>query len=142
MKTGFDLCDTTIADTFEKSGTELLNKLVEYAVINASTYAKSAGRDNLSGTDIIIALQYEAHEFLYRNNLNENTYCSDSDSDSESIGETNDDDSANEFTRSYSNDPLIEMMNYYHDTWDSWHPEIPLERVLKNAVTNAMIMYN
>ena len=143
MKTGHDIHDTTLSDRITETGTEMLNKLLEHAIVNASIYAKSAGRDNMSGKDIIIALQYEAHEFLNRNLMsNENEYESEDESDSESVGETDDDDpTADAFTFSYSNDPLIQRMNYYHETWDSWIPTLPIENALKNAVDQAISKY-
>lgn len=143
MKSGFNAHDTTFSERVISTGTHLLNELLVYAIENACKYAKSAGRDNMSGQDIIIALQYEAHEFTYRQQSNENESDSESEpeSDCESVGENDSDEQADTFTRSYSNDPLIEKMNYYHDTWDSWDPEVPIERTLKNAVDNAIEMY-
>jgi hypothetical protein len=142
MKTGFDAYDNTLANTIKETGADLLNRLLIYAIENACVYAKSAGRENMTGQDIIIALQYEAHEFPYRNYNNENDEESsdEDDDDCESIGETGDEE-ADVFTKSYSNDPLIEKMNYYHETWDSWNPDIPIEITLKNAVDNAMGIY-
>ena len=118
MKTGFNALDTTLSDSIIASGTQLLNELMVYAIENACKYAKSAGRDNMSGQDVIIALQYEAHEFTYRHHSNNDEESeSEDESDSESVGENDiDDTEADIFTRSFSNDPLIEKMNYYHDT--------------------------
>ena len=143
MKTGFNALDTTFSDSIIASGTQLLNELMVYAIENACKYAKSAGRDNMSGQDIIIALQYEAHEFTYRHHSNNYEESESEDgSDSESVGENDTDDTqADIFTRSFSNDPLIEKMNYYHDTWESWEPEIPIERTLKDAVDKAIELY-
>lgn len=144
MKTGFDFNDSTLSDRITETGTHLLNKLLEHAIVNACAYSKSAGRDNLSGQDIIIALQYEAHEFINRQNSSipqENTddTDSDTDSDTESVNENDPEDDV--FTRSESNDPLIVLMNYYHDNWDSWNPELPIEISLKNAVDSAIKYY-
>ena len=143
MKTGFDALDTTVSDRIVATGTQLLNELMVYAIENACKYAKSAGRDNMSGQDIIIALQYEAHEFTYRQHSNNDESDSENEdeeeSDCESVGEN--DTQADIFTRSYSNYPLIEKMNYYHDTWESWDPEIPIERTLKDAVDKAIELY-
>jgi hypothetical protein len=140
MKTGYDSTDNTMEERIKRSGAHLLNELMVYAIKNACAYAKSAGRDNMSGKDIIIALQYEAHEFIYRNHSQENddTESEESDSDEESVNESEDSD---EFTRSYSEDPLIQKMNYYHDTWDSWEPEVPIEKTIKNAVNEAIKLY-
>ena len=139
MKTGFNANDSTMSDTIVNTGLDLVNQLLEYAISNACTYAKSTGRENMSGQDIIIALQYEAHEFPYRQSeTNEDEDQSDSEDDNEFSDNEDEDDV---FTKSYSDDPLIQKMNYYHDTWDSWNPETPIECTLKNAVDNAMKSY-
>jgi len=139
MKTGFDTTDNTIDDTIIQTGNELLNRLMVYAIKNACTYAKSAGRNNMSGQDIIIALQYEAHEFPYRN-------CNfESESEDESTDSSDEAESADEnddiFTVSTSNDELIQKMNYYNETWEMWIPETPIQITLKNAVNKAKTQY-
>ena len=140
MKTGQSTHDTTLSDRITRTGTDLLNTLLEHAIVNACAYAKSAGRDNMSGKDIIIALQYEAHEFC-----NRSMNTADADTDTETSESEDDDDSDDpdeaddEFTPSYSDDPLIQRMNYYHETWESWIPELPLEKALKNAVDCAIV---
>ena len=136
MKTGFDNTNNYLEQTITSTGTNLLNKLMVYAIQNACIYAKSAGRENISGTDMIIALKYEAHEFPYRNHVDIDDITS-SDSDEEiSENESTDDDDT--FTLSYSTDPLVQKMNYYHDTWGSWKPETHIEITLKNAVNSAI----
>jgi hypothetical protein len=143
MKTGFGEVDTSyIVD----AGLNLLNELMRFAVINGSKYAKSAGRDNLSGEDIIYALQYEAHEFPYRNINSTSASESSDDEISDSEDEIDDDadtidnlnDDADTFTRSSSNDELIIKMNNYHDNWLSWEPETEIQKSLKNAVNKAI----
>lgn len=37
-----------------------------------------------------------------------------------------------------SDDPGIVKMNQYHDEWDSWIPETPIEAVMKRAVDKAL----
>jgi hypothetical protein len=68
---------------------------------------------------------------------------SDSDSDSDSDFDYDDarsdvdvDEDADEFfTRATnSSNGLIEKMNYYHDTWDNWHPEDQIQGFLKDAI--------
>ena len=132
MKTGFGDMDVS---HIENTGFNLLGQLMEFAVINGAKYSKSAGRNNLSGQDIIYALQYEAHEFPFRN-LNTNDYSSSEDEDSESEEFCNEED--DKFTRSSSQDELIVKMNNYHDNWDTWEPELDIQKILKNAVTKAI----
>jgi len=136
MKTGFDNTNNYLEQAITTTGTDLLNKLMVYAIQNACVYAKSAGRENISGTDMIIALKYEAHEFPYRKHTDIDDITS-SDSEEEiSEDESTDDDDT--FTLSYSTDPLVQKMNYYHETWDSWEPQTQIEATLKNAVNSAI----
>lgn len=142
MKTGFN-CNQTCDTRIEESGIDLLNKLLVYAVDNAAYYAKSAGRVNLSGKDMIIALQYEAHEFPFRNvNSSVDANLFESEEDDSDIDEDDDTQAGDdEFTRSESSDSKILKMNYYHDTWNSWEPQSQIESALKNAVNAAIQMY-
>ena len=145
MKTGFDATDSNTENMITQTGTDLLNQMMIYAIKNACVYAKSAGRDNMSGLDMIIALEYEAHEFCFRNINNKSETQSDDDNDSESDNDESSDESSSDsdiFTKSYSTDPLIQKMNYYHETWDSWNPETEIEKTLKNSVTKAKDMHN
>lgn len=134
MKTG--IAGSMDTSYIVDAGLDLLNKLMKFAVINGALYAKSAGRHNLSGTDIIYALQYEAHEFPYRNCQTPEEHESSDDEESDSEEECEDDDL---FTRSTSNEDLIVKMNHYHDTWDSWTPDPGMQAVLKNAVDKAIL---
>ena len=153
MKTGTTHNDI-IYNNIIQSGENLLNQLLKYAVINATKYSISAGRNNLATKDIIIALQYEAHEFSFRNHndsdsdSDSDSQSNDNDSDSDSQSNDNDSDSNSDsqsndfFTYSQSNDPLIVLMNKYHNEWNNWNPETPIEHTLKNAVNSAIIQYN
>ena len=60
--------DTT---ELEKRVGSILITLIQKAVELAARYSKSTGRDNLSSTDMIYALQYYAHEFEKEENLEE-----------------------------------------------------------------------
>ena len=53
----------------EKKIGSILLTLIQKAVVLAAKYSKSSGRDNLSSTDMIYALQYYAHEFNNEENL-------------------------------------------------------------------------
>lgn len=139
MKTGYGDIDVS---SIENTGFNLLGQLMEYAVVNGAKYAKSAGRNNLSGMDIIYGLQYEAHEFPYRNvdgtqtpELMNNSSEDDSDSETDSEKLSTEDDI---FTRSTSTELLVVKMNEYHDTWDSWNPELDIQKILKNAVNKSI----
>jgi hypothetical protein len=41
------------------------------------------------------------------------------------------------FARYEGTDELLIKMNEVHDTWDSWEPETPAERMIKNAIDSS-----
>tara|TARA_B100001094_G_scaffold329249_1_gene391577 strand:+ start:647 stop:1105 length:459 start_codon:yes stop_codon:yes gene_type:complete len=144
MKTGWDPLetDTTIVE-LEKKVASIMTVLLKKAIETGCKYAKFAGRDNLSGTDMIYALQYEAHEFMDRPELEEETKdeyldieeAMSSDSDPECNSEGDSEGDPEEFSRADSTmNDFCYKMNHYNDTWDSWNPEDPLKLLLKKAV--------
>lgn len=146
MKTGRDSPnnDTRMIE-LQKKVSSIMTLLLKKSIETACKYSKFARRDNLSGTDMIYALQYEAHEFMDRPELEEETnneYSnmfsdSDSDSGSEESLESSESESldSENFTRADSNlNEFCYKMNHYNDTWNSWHPEDPLIQLLKKAV--------
>lgn len=165
MRTGFA--------TIKSDNSELIKKIkgimlhfMERAIIIGSEYAIAAGRDIVTSTDILYALQYQARTYLdhIENTANiESIFdkyaeeVSDPEEDSEDSDEDPEEDSdedpeedsdedpdedldEEEFTRC-ENPPndLIKDMNLYHDTWDSWTPDNPFQQLLKNAVDQTFI---
>ena len=164
------ICKTGRNNLIEKEDTSELEKkvgsilitLIQKAVDLAARYSASAGRDNLSSTDMIYALQYYAHEFENEDNLeesfveNEVEYAKifqSNESDHEEEGENSESDyeenekeegdsesdheeeSKNEeFSRSESTEPLFVKMNEYHDNWDRWNPSETSQQVMKSAI--------
>ena len=139
-------------------GSALLKVLVRKSIESAAYYMRAANRTDLCREDMIYALKYEAHEFMSRPDLelevqailNEDTDRKQSESDEyetqtddesdeyESMSdcselETVDDDEC-VFTRALTNDPVIQKMNMYHDTWDTWTPTDPLLMKLKEDI--------
>lgn len=121
----------------------ILLTLVEESLKTAAMYSKSAGRTDVSSMDMKYALQYQAHEYMNTPGLAEKVdenyeHASDSEEDSESEDSESESDHET-FTRSESDDPLIVKMNRYHDDWDSWIPDTPIETAMKRAVDRAEI---
>jgi hypothetical protein len=143
-------------------GTALLKLLIRESIHSAAYYMRAANRTDLCKEDMIYALMYEAHEFMNRPHLedevqaliNEETDGKQSESDEDATqteSESDEYDTASEcseietvddeeciFTRAITNDPVIEKMNAYHDTWDSWTPTDPLLMKLKEHVNVAI----
>lgn len=156
MKTGWDPTERrdptdAVLVELEKKVASIMTVLLKKAIETGCKYAKFAGRDNLSGTDMIYALQYEAHEFMDRLELEEETndeyldieesLSSESGSqyDSEGNSESDSEGDSEEFTRADSTlNDFCYRMNYYNDTWDSWNPEDPLKLLLKRAINSTL----
>ena len=156
-----------LIDNFDHIIKILFNK----SIIYATHYAVTAKRSNLSGMDMIYSLQYLAHEFInivtnseiesiISENAENDLILSDSDiSNDDDSDVSNNDDSdmsvyeescgsndlceSNEyFTRTSEPDELCDLMNYYHDTWDSWSTNDKLKIMLKKSVDNSIKNYN
>ena len=154
MKTGFNnlICDdNNISPDFKLKINAIMFTLIEKAIEVGVKYSKSSGRNNLSSTDLLYALQYQAHEFLDYPDLtekcieNEDTilkemesdedeYDFETDSNSESDEENEENEENEEFCRSISDDPIISKMNEYHDSWNDWTPEDEIRKMIKKSI--------
>ena len=119
----------------------LIFQLMESAIDSATFYAKSSGRDNLSGMDVIYGLQYEAHQFLNRPVNNSHPHYDQSDESDSDQSEESESDSDDIFTKSTENIEKINLMNHYHDTWELWNPENEIEKLLKKSVDLCILKY-
>ncbi len=142
----------------------LLSLFISNAITNASKYVTHCGRNGVSKIDINYALKYEVFEFLNTKNINDDIqkatedyhdYLEElDDSDAEADGEDEDadadveaedsfiipDEEVDEFARIKpelmcdGNREFIETFHKHYDNWDSWVPESPLDKILKNAI--------
>lgn len=111
--------------------------VMESAVVLAAHYCKASGRDCVQGEDMRLGLMFAARNVAGKHlgTLYPEVY-EDEDSgewvtDDEAELETNEP----EWTRyEGTEDEVARKMNECADTWDSWEPETPAERALKNAV--------
>jgi len=146
IKTGNDPIKTIEIDPEIMKTTEgLMITLIEKAIGSAAKYAKSANRDNVSSTDMIYALQYEAHEFMKHEDLEErikDNLSISEDEDEDEDEEIDQSDTAEVFTRAPDTDPICKQMNEYHDNWNSWVPKERTEIILKNAVDKVLLNYS
>ena len=133
MKTGFSpLKEQSNTINLEKIE-NLLLLFSQKSIVLGAHYATCAGRNNLSGEDIIYSLQYFAHEFMKIDSLENDLENFDSDSDSDSEFDS-DFDSDDLFTRADDSDEFCKKINYYHDTWNEWNPTDEIECVLKRNI--------
>lgn len=130
----------------------ILMTFMDKAITIGAKYASASGRDMLTSTDVLYALQYQAHEFI--DNLNDdiekefdnylytnlNDDNEESDEDNEEYDDDNeesgdDDEDEEYFTRCEgSDDPIIQKMNEYHDNWSNWTPSSRMQLLVKQAI--------
>ena len=141
MKTGFGEYD----DDYEAHAMQLLGNFAEKAKSDAYYYAQAANRTKMSSMDMVIALQYQAHQFPYtpiHNNASHDTSEDTNNTISEdtSSEDTNSEDEFDdEFTRADSqHSEKIRLMNYYHDNWESYKPTEYIDTIIYNAINKAL----
>jgi hypothetical protein len=142
MQTGFSSLPSETPKWIQKIKGIMMH-FMERAVWIGSEYANASGRDIVTSTDILYALQYQARTYLdyVTNTANIESlfdkYVEESD-DEESVDEGSDDEDL--FTRC-DNPPndLIKDMNMYHDTWEDWNPDNLFQQILKNAVNQTCV---
>ena len=144
MKTGQGELDL---NPIINSAIEIFKPVMESATILAAHYAKACGRDVVLAQDMHMGMMFAARNVTGRQmgSLFPEIYeegdesHSDSDydpdgSDSESGSWETVSDSELVWTRYEGQDEQAIAMNACADSWDSWEPETPAERALKNAV--------
>jgi hypothetical protein len=129
----------------------LLKTLIEKAIETASEYATAAGRDMVTGTDVIYSMQYQGFHFFNSPDLNEKVkYWKENPEGSESESSENDVTSGSGSEMSASLDlteneehftsapdsagDIIAEINRCHNVWDAWEPTTVQQQMLKRAV--------
>ncbi len=136
MKTGQGDLDTSAV---LNSAIEIFKPVMESATVLAAHYAKACGRDVVLSQDMHMGMMFAARNVTGRHvgslfpEIYDEESQSDSDGDSESSWETVSD-SELVWTRYEGQDEQALAMNVCADSWDSWEPETPAERALKNAI--------
>jgi histone H3/H4 len=120
----------------EDAAVDLLLPVMESSMVLASHYAKACGRDTVTGKDVAYGLMYAVRNVTGRQvgSLFPEAY-DEEDSDEEELEEV--DESEEPFTRYEGDEEIFVNMNRCADTWDSWEPESPIERILKLATDKA-----
>lgn len=120
----------------EDAAMDIFIPVMESATVLAAHYAKACGRDIILAQDMNIGLMYAARNVTGKQvgTLFPEIYEeSDSESDSGSW-ETASDEEIVWARYDGTDDEMALKMNECADTWDSWEPESPAERAIKNAV--------
>lgn len=130
-----------IEDQIIKTATDIIQPVMESAMILAGQYCKECGRGTLTGEDLKYCMKYAARNFvgkqigtLFPEDLD--------DSESESGSESGDslevvDEEEEPFTRYTGDNSLMNDINQANDTWDIWVPTSPMERMLKDSINTS-----
>jgi len=150
MKTGFGEIteDHVDVDLCKRIGS-ILTYFMMKAIDVGAVYVKAAGRDTLTTTDILYALQYQAQHFT--DTINDDTCLEDTlenfenemeSEEEEEEEEESEEEEEEEFTRAESTgDPTVSEMNRCHDTWDEWNPQNHIQVLIKRAVDEILTSY-
>jgi hypothetical protein len=147
MKTGFG---EITEDHFDVDLCKRIGSILTYFMTKAidvgAVYVKAAGRDTLTTTDILYALQYQAQHFT--DTINEDTLenfeneMESEEEDSEEEESEEEEEEEEEFTRAESTgDPTVSEMNRCHDTWDEWNPQNHIQVLIKRAVDDIKMKF-
>lgn len=124
----------------EEAALDIFLPVLESSIVLAAHYAKATGRDCVTAKDMCYGLMYAARTVTGKQlgSLFPEVYeQEDSDTD-----EDEDEDEEAQWTRyEGTDDEHAVKMNECAETWNSWEPETPAERALKNAVNKAMEEY-
>lgn len=171
MRTGFDLLEGGLGGEEEEGAmrgfmskvANLLLLLKQDSMRTAVRFTKACGRTRTTQRDILLALKYETHEFLNREDLMERylDVCrnggeegegeeeeEESDGDEEEEGEESvdtseeDEEGTDEEEEEDRVDPsesrFYETVMRYDSEWDAWYPEEPVYALLKQSVDNTI----
>jgi len=137
MQTGFgDDSSATMTERYIASMMDILLPVMEKSMVFAAEYSKACGRNTLLPEDIEYAIKYCA---MYTVGQDVGTLFpelyDEEDSDEEDLEEVAHEDCP-EFERYSGTDERFILMNEAYDRWDSWVPQNPTERMLKNAINS------
>jgi histone H3/H4 len=136
MQTGFGDDGSSMIERYIASMTDILLPVMEKSMVFAAEYSKACGRNTLLPEDIEYAIKYCA---MYTVGQDVGTLFpelyDEEDSDEEDLEEVAQEDCP-EFVRYSGTDERFILMNEAYDRWDSWVPQNPTERMLKNAINS------
>jgi len=126
-------------EQIQDSALNVIQPILEKAMVLAAGYAKACGRDTLLGEDMEYAIKYCAmHEVGKKLGSHfPEIYEEDSD-DSDNLEDEleiiDEDEEDIEFTRYSGREYKYVKMNMAYDSWKEWVPKNPTEQMLKNAI--------
>ncbi len=135
MRTGFGDDGGHQEDAYINGMIGIMLPVMEKSMILAGQYARACGRDTIVSDDMQYAMKYCAMHTVGRDigSMYPEIYTQDEDEDEDEDDEV-DEDTCPPFTRYMGTDPHFLAVNDAYDQWGAWVPEIPAERMLKNAI--------
>jgi hypothetical protein len=135
MRTGDGEMDTS---QIERAAMDIFLPVMESATVLAAHYTKACGRTCITAQDMSYGLMYAARNVTGKHigSLYPEVYESESQSDSSESGSESDPEGSDDEWSRYegTGDETALKMNECADSWNTWTPENPTERALKNAV--------
>ena len=124
---------TQLVEQFQQTAIDVIQPVMEQAIVFAAEYAKACGRDTILGKDMEYAMKYCAMNEVGKKT---GTYFpeiyDESDSEEEELDVVDEEDI--EFERYSGREYKFVKMNIAYDNWDTWVPKNPTEHMLKNAI--------
>ena len=140
MQTGFGDAGDKMAEQYIETMTNILLPVMEKGITLACEYSKACGRDTLLPEDVEYATKYCA---MYKvgediGSIYPDIYEQVDNEDEEEDEEmpTVDPEDCPQFERYSGNNPIYVQINEAYDRWNSWEPQNPTERMLKNAINS------
>ena len=126
-----------IEEQIIKTATDIIQPVVESAMILAGYYCKACGRSTLTGEDMKYGMKYAARNLIGKQlgtlfPEDEDESGSDSDDSIEVVDEEDE-----PFTRYTGDDSLMNDINQASDTWSEWIPSSPMESMLKDSINTS-----
>ena len=127
-----------------QAATEIIQPVMESAIIVAGHYTKTCGRNTITSQDVQYALKYSARNLVGKHVGT--LFPEDEDEEEDESGDedesgSGEDDSMEEvdeeeepFVRYSGEDSLMKDIHNAVDTWESWIPVSPIEIMLKDSV--------
>ena len=122
-------------DDFIQSSIDIMLPVMESSQVLAGEYCKACGRKTLTGQDLNYAMKYAAMNVTGKQvgTLFPEIYeQEETDSDDEEIETVDEEDEP--FTRYSGDNELMNNINNAYDSWASWEPQTPAERMLKSSI--------
>jgi hypothetical protein len=118
----------------EESAVDIILPVLEASIVYASHYCNKCGRNTVTQKDVEYGLKYAAMTTVGKHFGTHFPEIYEEDDEEESSSCSEDDEE--EFTRyeEGGTDETCIYMNKAYDEWNSWEPQNPAERAIKNAI--------